>query len=178
MAGVNGSTRQRARAAAIGSVTFVFALSVACEGRGADASKKPLSAMQIGAAAGPADASAGPPADQLPPGLTAVAAARLDSGNVAFRARQYAQALAYYRAAARDVPEHPAPWYGVFMVASATNNQPLVDSATQAIASRQGGGDLLNNGMADNHQGGSTPSGLPADHPKVKAGQTSKIPVP
>jgi hypothetical protein len=89
----------------------------------------------------------------LPPGLNASAAARLDSGNVAFRMQQYAQALQYYRAASGDVPNHPAPWYGILMVAQATGNTALADSATRAVSSRSGGGDLLDTNMAVAHKG-------------------------
>lgn len=168
------SSALSARAFTTNTATLCVALGAAfatgCGANGSDAAKRPLNAST--------STPNGAANDQLPPGLNAIAAARLDSGNVAFRARQYDQALRFYRAAAGDVPEHPAPWYGIYMVANATKNKALADTATKAIASRQGGSDLLGNGMADNHQGGETPSGLPAEHPKVKGGQTSKVPVP
>jgi hypothetical protein len=149
----------------------------ACGANGTDSPKQPLNAATDGST-GMNGATSGPPVDQLPPGMTPLAAAHLDSANVAFRARQYDQAMGFYRKAALDVPEHAAPWYGIYMVAQATKNTALADSATSAIATRTGGQDLLKNGMADNHKGSETPSGLPSDHPAVKPGQTSKVPVP
>lgn len=147
-------------------------VAAACGANGTDSPKQPLGS----AAAAPV--SDAPAPDQLPAGMTPLSVAHLDSGNVAFRARQYDQAMVYYRKAVADVPDHAAPWYGIFMVAQATKNSALADSATNAIAARTGGKDLLANGMMNNHKGGETPSGLPADHPNVKAGQTSKVPVP
>jgi hypothetical protein len=91
-------------------------------------------------------------------------AARLDSGNVAFRMRAYPEALRYYRAAAADVPNHPAPWYGILMVAQATGNAVLMDSATQAVAMRSGGGELLESSNAMTHQAPAT-TALPTNHP-------------
>lgn len=165
----------RANGIATRALVLSCVMAAACGANGTDSPKQPLNA---GGAPGAVPTTDGPPVDQLPPGMTPMAAAHLDSGNVAFRARQYDQAMVYYRKAVLDVPEHAAPWYGIFMVAQATKNSALADSASKAIATRTGGQDLLNNGMADNHKGGETPSGLPSDHPSVKAGQKSKVPVP
>ncbi|MCC6243009.1 MAG: hypothetical protein IT353_09215 [Gemmatimonadaceae bacterium] len=120
---------------------LVAVISAACNS-GDDAGKRPLAEV-VGSSAAAENA--------IPAGLTALAAAHLDSGNVSFRARQYEMALRYYRAAALDVPSHPAPWYGILMVAQATKNSVLADSATQAVAQRSGGGELLESGSAPAH---------------------------
>lgn len=143
-----------ARARFAPAILLVAVLSVACDGNSGEAGKRPLSEVSTGA--GGADGAA------LPPGMTALAAARLDSGNVAFRRRAYDEALRYYRAAALDVPAHPAPWYGIYMVGQATGNGALSDSASQAVSSRSGGGELLDTGNIKAHQ---TPSAAPANHP-------------
>jgi hypothetical protein len=158
--------------AGVMTAVFVSVSVSACGANGTDSPKRPLGDASV------AGAGANAPSDALPPGLTAIAAARLDSGNVAFRARQYEQALHFYRVAATDVPNHPAPWYGVYMVAQAMKNTALADSATKAVAARSGGGELLQSGMADNHKGADNPSGLPPDHPSVKPGQKSTVKVP
>jgi hypothetical protein len=53
----------------------------------------------------------------------------LDSGNTLFKQRAYADALGQYRAAAALAPQHAAPLFGIYMVARATNNAPMADSA-------------------------------------------------
>lgn len=120
----------------------LVAVIVAACNSGDDAGKRPLAEV-VGNSAASENA--------IPAGLTALSAAHLDSGNVSFRARQYDAALRYYRAAAADVPSHPAPWYGILMVAQATGNTALTDSATQAVAKRSGGGELLESGSAPAH---------------------------
>jgi hypothetical protein len=66
------------------------------------------------------------------------AKAALDSGNVLYRARKYPAALAEYRVAADLAPQHPAPLFGVYMVAQATGNTGLADSAMAEIKKRSG----------------------------------------
>lgn len=93
-------------------------------------------------------APAGPP-----PGMTMKSAALLDSGNVAFRLKQFAVAQAYYEKAAAEVPDQAAPWYGVYMVAQATKNQKLADSAMKMVSTKSGGGDLMGSPMGKAHEG-------------------------
>jgi hypothetical protein len=69
-------------------------------------------------------------------GLGATARAALDSGNAAFRAKNYKVALRYYRTAAESAPAHAAPWFGIFMIAQATGNTALADSATAEVRRR------------------------------------------
>ncbi|MCU0648880.1 MAG: hypothetical protein MUF00_12840 [Gemmatimonadaceae bacterium] len=110
------------------------------------------------------------PATASGPVLPATGAAHLDSGNVAFRAKAYDDALRHYRAAADAAPDHAAPWYGVFMVGEATKNKALADSATAMVAQRSGGGGLSDTAMAKAHSGtGAMPGALPPDHPPTNA---------
>jgi hypothetical protein len=106
-----------------------------------------------GAGAPAGDAASLPARGAPPPGMTAVSAALLDSGNVAFRVKQYAVAQQYYERAAAEVPDQAAPWYGVYMVAQATKNQPLSDSAMKMVSQRSGGGDLIGSDMGKAHEG-------------------------
>lgn len=107
----------------------------------------------------------------LPP----LAAAALDSANVAFRAGQLADALTAYRAAAAAAPMHAAPLYGIYMVAKKTGNEALADSALAAVRVRTpGGGTLTGDEITATHGGGapgaasgSTKGSLPAGHPPV-----------
>ena len=136
---------------ALSRLTFVAAAIVltACGGSD-DTGKFPLNEMGRGAS------GAGPTV--LPAGLTAASAANLDSGNVAFRMRNYEDALRFYRTASREVPNHPAPWYGIMMVAQATGNTALSDSATTAVSARSGGGELLESGNVMTHKAVDVPS--------------------
>jgi len=144
------------RTMVIGSV---LCATTACSSS-ADTAKTPLAEFSAGQGSAPMR--------ELPAGLTAVAAARLDSGNVAFRVKQYDVALGYYRGAAESVPNHAAPWYGILMVAQATKNTALADSAMKAVAMRNGGGELLDTASVKNHKGGVAAGVLPLDHPTVK----------
>jgi hypothetical protein len=143
-----------ARRFGCGLVIAVATIASACSAP--DVPKVPLGSTPVSN-----DALASGATNQLPPGLTASAAARLDSGNIAFRVKQYDQAMRYYEAAARDVPEHAAPWYGIYMVGQATGNAALADSATRAVAKRTGGGDLLDTGLVKTHGGSGSPVAKP-----------------
>jgi hypothetical protein len=61
--------------------------------------------------------------------LSPAARIALDSGNTAFKAKDFRTALRFYREAAAATPNHAAPWFGINMVGRATHNQPLADSA-------------------------------------------------
>lgn len=67
----------------------------------------------------------------LPP----VLAARLDSGNSAYREGDYRRALELYRSATEEDAEVAAPWFGVYMAYSALGEE---DSARAALE-RAGG---------------------------------------
>ena len=62
----------------------------------------------------------------------------LDSGNALYRKKEYAAALAHYRSASTLAPQHAAPLFGIYMVARATNNLPMADSALAGIRLRNG----------------------------------------
>lgn len=66
------------------------------------------------------------------------AKAALDTGNSLYRKKQYDAALTYYRAASALAPQHAAPFFGMYMVARATSNSVLADSALAAIRVRNG----------------------------------------
>ena len=66
------------------------------------------------------------------------AKAALDSGNALFRKKAYPEALAQYRLASDRAPQHSAPLFGIYMVARATNNGALADSALAGIRQRNG----------------------------------------
>jgi hypothetical protein len=135
----------------------VGALVASCTAKEEGPPKQPL-----GVPASPANgASMGAPA------LSATASAHLDSGNVAYRGKQYDVALAHYRAAAAAAPDHSAPWYGVYMVGEATSNKTLVDSANAMVAARSGAS-INDSVMGSAHGSGATaPAGLPNGHPPV-----------
>lgn len=62
----------------------------------------------------------------------------LDSGNAYYRRKAYAAALAQYRAASTLAPQHAAPFFGIYMVARATHNNEMADSALAEIRRRNG----------------------------------------
>ncbi len=67
------------------------------------------------------------------PSITGEAKIALDSGNKLYTAKSYALALAQYRRAAALAPQAEAPLFGILMVADATKNATLSDSATKAL---------------------------------------------
>jgi tetratricopeptide (TPR) repeat protein len=66
-------------------------------------------------------------------GLPAELQTPIDSGNIAFRARDYETALRHYRQAASLAPDEPTGWFGVVMAADAMGNRELADSARARI---------------------------------------------
>jgi hypothetical protein len=102
---------------------------VACGG-GQDSPKVPLAQ-----AARPDSAGLEAAAHAL---LGPAAKGALDSGNVLFRKKAYDAALAQYRAASILAPQHSAPLFGIYMVARATSNASLADSALAGIRLRSG----------------------------------------
>ena len=69
-------------------------------------------------------------------GLGPAARAALDSGNASYRLKNYSDALRHYRAAALSAPEQAAPWFGIYMIAQATGDKSLADSATAEVRRR------------------------------------------
>lgn len=74
---------------------------------------------------------ASPPAQrEVPPEVTA----QLDSGSAAFRADDFAGALAHYTRATELAPDLAAAWFGVFMAHEAMGN---AQAAQEALAKTQ-----------------------------------------
>jgi hypothetical protein len=109
----------------LGAMTFIM---ISCTGQ--DAPKIPLAAgptLDSARAMEAAHALIGP-----------AARAELDSGNIYYRKRAYAAALARYRAAANLAPQHAAPLFGIYMVARAIHDTAMADSALAGIRLRNG----------------------------------------
>jgi hypothetical protein len=94
------------------------------------------------------------------------AKAALDSGNVFYRRKSYPQALTQYRLASDRAPQHSAPLFGIYMVARATNDSALADSAMAGIRARNG--PLAPMGVGAPHP--MTDSSLKALHANMKKG--------
>lgn len=111
--------------------------------------------------------------------LTPEVRAALDSGTVAYRAGDYAQALAYYRRAVESAPDQPAPWLGVSMAERALGNVAAADSAASRAQALAPGvimshPDPAEGGMPTGHPpvtGGDSGEGAAASSPAGKAGQ-------
>lgn len=67
--------------------------------------------------------------------LAPAAKTALDAGNAAYRAKQYPEALAQYRAATVAAPGHAAPWFGLYMIANTLKDSALADSAMRHVKS-------------------------------------------
>lgn len=96
------------------------------------------------------------------PALAANAQAAIDSGNALYTAKDYAAALVQYRRAAALAPGHEAPLFGILMVANATNDRTLADSAGSVMRTRQGGGGGTDPNLLDVHK-----RALPDSHPPI-----------
>lgn len=126
---------------------------------------------------GAGSGSAGAPIMDSPAGGTAPSAEEptlagpareaLDRGNAAYRARNYRDALDAYRTAAAAAPEDAAPYFGIYMAATALDDTVLADSAMALIrAQRANGGDMLtDSSLRDLHARGAV---MPAGHPAVR----------
>jgi hypothetical protein len=106
----------------------VAVVLLACNKGKEPAPKTPLSEVSAQSGGELAAGSAG--------AMSAEARVVLDSGNALYRAKKYADALAQYRIAAQRAPEDPAPYFGIYMVAGATGNKRLQDSAQAALRAR------------------------------------------
>lgn len=80
--------------------------------------------------AAPAEDVSPPAQEALPPEVTA----QLDSGTAAFRADDYAGALAHYTRATELAPDLAAAWFGVAMAHEALGN---AQGAQEALAKTQ-----------------------------------------
>jgi hypothetical protein len=115
-----------------GMLATVAILTAGC-GQGNEASKTPATASTSSAAI--VQVKASDTADTSPE-LPADARVSLDSGNALYRAKRYADALVQYRLTARRAPGDPTAYYGIYMVAEATKNRALADTASAALTAR------------------------------------------
>ena len=113
-------------------LTLCAALALAACSRQASQPKTPL-----------AQSAQTPPGHPAADPLSPEARGALDKGNQDFRAGKYDAALASYREAAKAAPGEAAPYFGVLMVAQKLGNKALADSASKAIAARNGEGQML-----------------------------------
>jgi hypothetical protein len=119
----------------------------------------------LGASSGTAATSG---AEAAGPTLSSAAQTALEAGNAAYRAKRFDAAITSYRDAAAAAPDHPAPWYGLYMAASETKNSALADSAMQRVKALSADPASL-----DAHAEVASPSvipstpSMPPDHPST-----------
>lgn len=127
-----------------------FAPLAVCAAFALAACSRQASQPKIPLGQAPAAPAAHQASDPLPPN----ARGPLDKGNQEFRAGNYQAALASYREAAQAAPGEAAPYFGVLMVAQKLGNKALADSASRAIAARNGEQQMLtDSAMRSLHQG-------------------------
>src|SRR5690606_18019454 len=88
---------------------------------------------------GSIDSAAWEQARTLPAGV----AEALDSGNAAFRNREYAAARAHYLRAVQLGPDQSAAWFGLSMVERQLGNIPAADSAMDRVRALAPGASLV-----------------------------------
>ncbi len=98
-----------------------------------EAPKQPLGASQMTTA----------------PKLAPAAQAQLDSGNTAYRAKDYQTALKHYQQAVKDAPHTPASWFGVYMAESALGDTVAADSAMRKARALAPGATLVHPASGD-----------------------------
>jgi tetratricopeptide (TPR) repeat protein len=67
----------------------------------------------------------------------------VDSGNAAFKAKDYQRALGHYREATRLDDDAAAPWFGIYMVQRALGNLAAADSALKRAQKVAPGASLI-----------------------------------
>lgn len=120
------------------------------------------------AAEGDATSAAAPAAEA--PRVELGAAGQLDSGNAAYRTKDYQGALGHYRRAAERDPKLAAAWFGMYMAQTSLGDKAGADSSMKKVQE-------LAPGMIDAHRGGpgggaapegAAPAGsLPPGHPAL-----------
>lgn len=111
----------------------LLSVSVACNKGEAP---KTTSLSQGAAAPGGELPTGHPDISATPNPIPAAGKVYLDSGNVAFRAKQFDVARKYYEKAASLAPDHGAPWFGIYMVGEATKDKKLADRALAEVKKR------------------------------------------
>ncbi len=130
---------------------------------GMGACRKPSPAPTTTAQAPAAEAGAAPRVELG-------AAAQLDSGNAAFKVKEYRGALAHYRAAADRQPSLAAAWFGVYMAEKALGNAAGADSAMRRVQALAPGTMGAHPANADSTAAGALPPGHPGATPGMGAG--------
>lgn len=100
------------------------------------------------------------------PGAELGAAAQLDSGNTAYRRKDYTAALMHYRAAAAREPSLAAAWMGVAMALNALGDKAAADSAMRKVE-QLAPGTMTAHPPAGSTDGGSARGALPPGHPTL-----------
>ncbi len=89
---------------------------------------------------------AAPPAQDP---MSPEAAAQLDSGSTAFRADDFAGALAHYTKATELAPDLAAAWFGVYMAQEALGNAQAAEEALAKTQALEPGTNLVHPTVAD-----------------------------
>lgn len=130
-----------------------------------------LAALGCGRKEPPENASVNvaPPMAQAPR-VEIGASAELDSGNVAYRAKDFRAALAHYRTATERQPTLAAAWFGLYMAQSAVGDKAAADSALRRVQALEPGlvGAHPAPGASGAPQGGAA---LPPGHPATAPAQ-------
>jgi tetratricopeptide (TPR) repeat protein len=92
-------------------------------------------------------------------GLDPAVTAELDSGNAAYRERDYQRALDHYHAAVQMNEELAAGWFGIYMAQLALGNTEAAEAAMEQARIRAPGATLM-------HPDPDLP--VPADHPALQ----------
>jgi len=121
----------------VATLAAAAAGSTACVKEAGD--RVPLGSATAGSATGTMAGAMAGAAGQREPVITAESQALLETGNAAFRRKDYAAALAAYEKAAKGSPEHAAPWMGVYMVARVRNDTKAMDAAQAELNKRSPG---------------------------------------
>ncbi len=96
------------------------------------------------------------------------ASVQLDSGNTAYRAKDYPAALAHYRNAAARQPALAAAWMGIAMAQNALGNKAGADSAIRKVE-ELAPGTMSAHPTTGGAAAGPTGSPLPPGHPTLPA---------
>lgn len=111
-----------------------------------------LAALAAGACAEPPDDQRTDTLDPNAPAraaLSAGALAQLDSGNAAYRAAAYEQALRHYQRVIDEAPDQPTGWFGLYMAHHALGNLAQADSALERARAVAPGASLMRPGPDD-----------------------------
>lgn len=75
--------------------------------------------------------------------MSAAARAALDSGNAAYKAKDYDRAREHYNRVTQLEKDAPAGWFGIYMTEQARGNAGAADSALERAQKRAPGASLL-----------------------------------